>query len=222
MKLSTETTALLKNFSTINQSILIKEGNRLRTISVMKNIYAIADVQESFPQDVAIYDLNAFLNALSLHDSPNLDFTNDQYLTWKDKTTNGRWFYADPSVIVSPPDKEIPLPSKDVCFVYTSDVHDKLIKASSVYQVTDLSCIGDGERIRLVVRDKKNDSSNRFSVDVGETDKKFCFNFKVENMKLMSGNYDVVISQKLLAEFTRTNGTLRYYIALEPDSTFED
>ena len=135
MKLSTETISLLKNFSTINQSIFIKGGTQLRTISVMKNIYAAAEIQEEFPRDFAIYDLNAFLNAISLHSSPELDFTNQQCLTWNESNSSGTWYYADPSVIVSPPDKEIELPSKDVCFVYTSTVHEKLMKASSIKSV---------------------------------------------------------------------------------------
>lgn len=221
MKLSSETISLLKNFSTINQSILIKEGNQLRTISVMKNIYAVAEVKEQFPREIAIYDLNAFLNALSLHSSPDIDFSNEKYLSWKEANSSGTWFYADPAVIVSPPEKEITLPSKDVCFVYSSSVHEKLMKAASVYQVSDLSCVGVDGKIVMKVRDKKNDSSNSFMEVVGETDDEFCFNFKVENMKLLSGSYDVIISSKLLAQFTRiSGGKLTYFIALEPDSTY--
>jgi hypothetical protein len=220
MKLSPETISLLKNFSTINQSIFIKGGSELRTISVMKNIFAAAKVSEVFPKDFAIYDLNAFLNAISLHSSPDLDFSNDQCLTWKESNSSGTWYYADPSVIVSPPEKEIVLPSSDVCFVYSSSVHEKLMKAASVYQVSDLSCIGADGKIMMKVRDKKNDSSNYFTEVVGETDTEFCFNFKVENMKLLSGSYDVVVSRKLLAEFTSKSGNLKYFIALEPDSTY--
>jgi hypothetical protein len=221
MKLSPETISLLKNFSTINQSIFIKGGSELRTISVMKNIFAAAKVSEVFPKDFAIYDLNAFLNAISLHSSPDLDFSDDQCLTWSESNSSGTWYFADPSVIVSPPEKEIVLPSKDVCFVYSSSVHEKLMKAASVYQVSDLSCIGADGKIMMKVRDKKNDSSNYFTEVVGETDSEFCFNFKVENMKLLSGSYDVVVSQKLLAEFTSKSGNLKYFIALEPDSTYE-
>lgn len=220
MKLSDKTISLLKNFSNINQSILIKKGNVLRTISVMKNILAEAEIQEEFPIDFAIYDLNAFLNALSLHKSPELDFSNERYLTWKEGQSRGRWFFADSAVIVSPPEKSIELPSKDVCFVYNSAVHDKLMKASSVYGVQDLSCIGENGVVKLIVRDKKNDTSNEYTEVVGETDENFCFNFKVENMKLFSGNYDVVVSSKLLSEFTHKTDSIKYYIALEPDSNY--
>ena len=219
MKLSNNTTNILKNFSQINQSILIKEGNKLKTISVMKNILAEAEVEEDFEKDFAIYDLNQFLSGLSLYDAPDLDF-GDTYLTIRDGRRRAKYFFADPDVIVSPPEKEITLPSRDVCFTVATQQLDKLLKAASIYQVPDLSAVGRNGKIELVVRDKKNDTSHEFSEEVGETDVEFSFNFKVENIKIIPGAYDVVISSKLLAEFTNKNTDLKYYIALEPDSTF--
>ena len=219
MKLSNNTTNILKNFSQINQSILIKEGNKLKTISVMKNILAEAEVEEEFEKDFAIYDLNQFLSGLSLYDAPDLDF-GDSYLTIRDGRRRAKYFFADPDVIVSPPEKEITLPSRDVCFTVATQQLDKLLKAASIYQVPDLSAVGRNGKIELVVRDKKNDTSHEFSEEVGETDLEFSFNFKVENIKIIPGAYDVVISSKLLAEFTNKNTDLKYYIALEPDSTF--
>ena len=219
MKLSNNTTNILKNFSQINQSILIKEGNKLKTISVMKNILAEAEVEEDFEKDFAIYDLNQFLSGLSLYDSPDLDF-GDTYLTIRDGRRRAKYFFADPDVIVSPPEKEITLPTRDVCFTVATQQLDKLLKAASIYQVPDLSAVGRNGKIELVVRDKKNDTSHEFSEEVGETDLEFSFNFKVENIKIIPGSYDVVISSKLLAEFTNKNTDLKYYIALEPDSTF--
>jgi len=221
MKLSESTISLLKNFSSINQSILFKEGKKLRSISVMKNILVEANVTEEFPKDFGIYDLNQFLNGLSLHSSPDLDFTKDEYVVIKEGRSRSKYFFADPSVIVSPPEKEITLPSEDVCFVLTSQQLEKLKKAASVYQLPDISAIGDGETVKLVVRDKKNDTSNDFSIDVGETDKEFVFNFKEENLKIVPGTYDVVVSSKLLSRFSNQNLDVTYYIALEPDSTFE-
>ena len=219
MKLSNNTTNILKNFSQINQSILIKQGNKLKTISVMKNILAEAEIEEDFEADFAIYDLNQFLSGLSLYDSPDLEF-GDSYLTIRDGRRRAKYFFADPSVIVSPPEKEISLPSKDVCFTVATQQLDKLLKAAAIYQVPDLSAIGRNGKIELVVRDKKNDTSHEFSEEVGETDQEFSFNFKVENIKIIPGTYDVVISSKLLSEFTNKNTDLKYYIALEPDSTF--
>ena len=221
MKLSDSTLAVLKNFAGINNSILVKKGTQLRTMSVAKNILAEAEIPEDFPRDVAIYDLNQFLNGLSLHQDPDMDFTEESYLTIREGRRKVKYFYADPQVIISPPDKEITLPSEDIHFQLESTSLDKLLKAAAVYQLPDLSVIGEAGIVKLVVRDKKNDTSNSYSVDVGETDKEFSFNFKVENIKIIPGAYDVVVSSKLLSCFTNSEYNLTYYIALEPDSTFE-
>jgi hypothetical protein len=220
MKLSEKTITVLQNFASINQSILVKQGSTLRTISVMKNILAEAQVSEVFPREFAIYDLNQFLNGLKLYKDPELDFTNDSYVLIKEGNRKIKYFYADPSVIISPPEKNIALPSEDVCFQLEHSVLDKLIKASGVFQLFDLSAIGEDGSIRLVVRDKKNDTSNEYSAVVGETDVDFTFNFKVENIKIVPGAYDVVISSKQLSRFTNQNHDIEYFIALEPDSTF--
>lgn len=220
MKLSEKTLAILKNFSSINQSILIKKGNKLRSISVMKNILAEAEIEEEFPKDFAIYDLNQFLNGLGLHQDPDLDFTNDSHVIIREGKRRVKYFFADPEVIVSPPEKQISLPSEDVCFQLEHSQLDKLIKASAVYQLPDLSAVGEAGVIRLVVRDKKNDTSNEYSIVVGETNSTFTFNFKVENIKIIPGTYDVVVSRKLLSRFTNEKYNLNYYIALEPDSQF--
>ena len=220
MKLSDNTLSLLKNFSNINQSILFKQGNKLRTMSVMKNILAEATIDEELPKDFGIYDLNQFLNGLSLHQSPELDFAKEEHVVIKEGKMRSKYFFADPSVIVSPPEKEITLPSEDVSFVLASQQLEKLKKAASIYQLPDISAIGDDGVVKLVARDKKNDTSNDFSIVVGETDKEFIFNFKEENLKIIPGSYDVVVSSKLLSKFTAQNYELTYYIALEPDSTF--
>ena len=220
MKLSDSTLSLLKNFSSINQSILFKEGSKLRTISVMKNILAEATVSEDFARDFGIYDLNQFLNGLSLHQKPELDFANDGYVVIKEGRSRSKYFFADPSVIVTPPDKEISLPSEDVRFELTTTVLEKLLKAAAVYQLPDISAVGEAGVVKLVVRDKKNDTSNAHEEVVGETEETFNFNFKVENIKILPGSYEVVVSQKLLSRFTSKNHDLTYYIALEPDSTF--
>jgi len=220
MKLSDKTVNILKNFSSINQSILFKEGNKLRTISVMKNILAEAEIDEDIPKDFGIYDLNQFLNGLNLHSSPDLDFDNDGYVVIKEGRSRSKYFFADQNVIVTPPDKEINLPSEDVTFDLDNQQLDKLLKAAAVYQLPDLSVVGEVGVVKLVVRDKKNDTSNDFSIIVGETSSEFVFNFKVENIKIIPGTYEITVSQKLLAKFTNKNYELTYYIALEPDSTF--
>ena len=222
MKLSDSTLTLLKNFSNINQSILFKQGKSLRTISVMKNILAEATINEELPKDFGIYDLNQFLNGLSLHNNPELDFDNDNFVIIKEGRSRSRYFFADPNVIVTPPDKSIELPSDDVSFELKTEQLDKLLKAAGIYQLPDLAVIGENGVVKLVVRDKKNDTSNDYAVVVGETEGNFVFNFKVENIKLIPGSYDVVVSQKLLSKFTCREHDLTYYIALEPDSTYEE
>jgi hypothetical protein len=221
MKLSDKTLSILKNFSSINQSILFKSGNKLRTISVMKNILAESVIDEELPKDFGIYDLNQFLNGLGLHQNPELDFSNDGYVVIREGTMRSKYFFSDPTVIVTPPDKDLILPSEDVCFELSTEQLDKLLKAASVYQLPDLSAVGEAGVVKLVVRDKKNDTSNDFSIVVGETNSTFVFNFKVENIKILPGKYEVVVSSKLLSKFTSKTQDLTYFIALEPDSTFE-
>ena len=221
MKLSDKTLTLLKNFSSINQSILFKHGSSLRTISVMKNILAEAQIDEEIPKDFGIYDLNQFLNGLALHQKPELDFEDDSYVIIKEGRSRSKYFFADPKVIVTPPDKEITLPDETVSFELSTSQLDKLLKAAAIYQLPDLCVVGGEGVVKVLVRDKKNDTSNDFSIIVGETDSTFSFNFKVENIKIVPGTYNVVVSQKLLSRFTCQNYALKYYIALEPDSTFE-
>ena len=222
MKLSETTLNLLKNFKEINQSILFKQGNRLRTISVMKNILAEATIQEDLPKDFGIYDLSQFINGIELHKPsiPEFDFSNDNHVVIKEGKMRSKYFFADPNVIITPPDKPIELPSEDVTFGLSTQQLDKLLKAAGIYQLPDLSVVGENGAVKLLVRDKKNDTSNSFAIAVGETDATFNFNFKVENIKILPGTYHVVVSQKLLSRFTSKNYDLTYYIALEPDSTF--
>ena len=220
MTLCANTLTVLKNFASINNSILVKKGSKLRTMSVAKNILAEADINEDFPREFGIYDLNQFLNGLNLHQDPNLDFSEDTYLTIREGKRRVKYFFADPQVIVSPPEKEINLPTQDVCFQLDKSSLERLIAAAAIYQLPDLSAVGKDGVIKLVVRDKKNDTSNEYAIVVGETDKDFVFNFKVENIRIIKDSYNVVISSKLLSKFTNTNISLVYYIALEPDSVF--
>ena len=220
MKLSDNTLTILKNFAGINNSVLVKQGTKLRTISVAKNILAEAEIDEEFPRDVALYDLNQLLNILSTYPDPNLDFKEESYLAYREGNRRGKYFYSDPAVIISPPEKDITLPTQDVCFQLEHSVLSQVLKAAAVLQLPDLSVVGGAGVVKLVVRDKKNDTSHAEEFVVGETDKEFTFNFKIENIKIIPGAYDVVVSSKLLSKFTNAKYNLTYYIALEPDSTF--
>ena len=220
MKLSKGTLDILKNFSNINPSITFKEGQELSTLSIQRNILSRAVVEEKFPKAFAIYDLSEFLSGLSLFDNPDFDFQNDNYVIIKDKKCQSRYFFADPSTITAPPENRAEIPSKDVCFIVAWNDLNNLIRAASIYSVTDLAVVGDGSEINLVVRDKKNDTSNNYSVKVGTTDAKFTFNFKVEYLKLLPADYEVTISKHNAALFRDANRDLEYLIALEPDSVY--
>ena len=220
MKLSKGTLDILKNFSNINPSITFKEGQELSTLSIQKNILSRAVVEESFPKDFAIYDLQQFLSGVSLFENPELSFDNDSYVVIKDRNHSARYFFADPSTITQPPENRAEIPSRDVCFIVPWNDLNNLIRAASIYSVTDLAVVGDGSEINLVVRDKKNDTSNNYSVKVGTTDAKFTFNFKVEYLKLLPADYEVTISKQNAALFRDANRDLEYLIALEPDSVY--
>ena len=220
MKLSKNTFKILENFKDINQSILFKQGNKLRTISVMKNILAEVTIEEEVPKDFGIYDLSQSLGGIThLYRDPEFDFSNDNHVVIKEGRMRSKYFFADPQVIITPPDKEMTLPTEDVTFELSTEQLDKLLKAAAIYQLPDLTVEGGNGVVKIVVKDKKNDTSNSFSITVGETDKVFSFNFKVENIKILPGTYDIVVSSKLLSRFSSKNNDLTYFIALEPDST---
>ena len=216
--ISKSTIEVLKNFCSINKSIVIKPGNKVATLSINKNILAIADVEESFDTQISIYDLGVFLGGLSLFDAPKIDTTESNYVTVSDQRgkSKTRYFYADPDIIVQPPEKEISIPSEDVKFRLEAGVLQQLQRAASVYQLPDLCLFGDSGSMHLCVTDKKNDTSNSYSVEVGTTDDEFCFCFKVENLKLLAGDYNVTVSKHNVALFQGDG--IKYFIALEPNN----
>ena len=222
MELSEKTLKILQNFTTINQSLAFKEGRKLRTISVMKNVLAEAEIEEYIPKDFAIYDLPQFLNTLALYRDPDIDVsTNPNFAHIKSGASQrSKYFFSDPSVIVAPPEKEMVLPSEDVTFNLGEEQLAKALKSASILQLPDLSVVGGEGAIKVVVSDRKNDTSNEFALVVGQTDKEFSFNFKIENIKLIPGAYSVAISCKNLARFYNNNYKLTYFIALEPDSVY--
>ena len=222
MQLSEKTLKILQNFTTINQSLSFKEGRKLRTISVMKNVLAEAEIEEYIPKDFAIYDLPRFLNTLGLFDDPTIDVsTNPNCASIKSGHTNSNYFFSDPSVIIAPPEKEMILPSEDVSFILQEDQLAKMLKSASILQLPDLAVVGGEGVVKTVVSDRKNDTSNESAIVVGQTNKTFSFNFKIENIKLIPGSYQVTISSKNLARFYNTSYKLTYFIALEPDSNYD-
>ena len=216
--ISKSTIEVLKNFCSINKSIVIKPGNKVSTLSINKNILAIADVEESFDTQISIYDLGVFLGGLSLFDSPKIDTTQSNYVTVSDQRgkSKTRFFYADPDIITQPPEKEISIPSEDVKFRLEAGVLQQLQRAASVYQLPDLCLFSDDGVMNLCVTDKKNETSNSYSVEVGTSNEEFCYCFKVENLKLLAGDYNVTISKQNVALFQGEG--IKYFIALEPNN----
>ena len=219
MKLTSNTISILKNFSTINQNLMVKTGNTLSTMSAMKNIVAQAEVTETFPQEFAIYDLNEFLSALSLFEEPELNFR-DQYVTITQGSSRKslKYWFSDPEVVTTP-SKAISMPSTEVTFKLSSDSLNEIQKAAAVIGAPDMVL----ENGKLRVTDKKNQTANAFSMDViqkGSEVVDYKFWFKVENLKLMPGTYEVSVSSKKISHFKNTNVDIEYYIALEPESHY--
>jgi len=217
MKLSKETLTLFKNFAGINSNLLLKQGNKLATISAQKNVMADATVSETFP-DFGIYDLNEFLGAMSLFEDPELDFS-EKYVTIKQNNMSIKYFAAEASVLTAP-QKAITFPAAEIEFTMTAAMLNMIHKTASVLRASDVSIVGDGSKVTAVVGDKKNAAGNSFSEPVGDTDKTFRVNLKVENLKMLPGDYTVSISSKKISRF-KGAGDLVYYVAVEADSTFE-
>lgn len=217
MKLSKETLTLFKNFAGINSNLLLKEGNKLATISAQKNVMADATVTETFP-DFGIYDLNEFLGAMSLFEDPELDFS-EKYVTIKQGSMSIKYFAAEASVLTAP-QKAITFPAAEIEFTMTAAMLNMIHKTASVLRASDVTIVGDGTKVTAVVGDKKNAAGNSFSEPVGETDKSFKVNLKVENLKMLPGDYTVSISSKKISRF-KGAGDLVYYVAVEADSTFD-
>ena len=221
MNISENTLSVLKNFSDINQNILVKPGNKIQTISTMKNIFAVAEVSEKFESEFAIYDLPEFLRAVDLFQKPALKFNGGSNVTIASSDTKQsiKYFFADKSVIVAPT-KAINMPDQYVSFTLKKSDFERLQKAITTMNLPDVAVVGDGKNIKLVATDKKNKSSNDYSAVIGETDKKFNAYFKAENLKIIGDDYDIEISQQKISHFVNRNKPVQYWIALEPDSEF--
>jgi hypothetical protein len=221
MNLSIDTLAILKNFSEINNNILFKPGSKLNTISAMKNILAEATVTEKFESEFGIYDLTEFLRAVDLFDKPAIKVNGANYATISDekKKQEIKYFFADKSVLVAP-SKGITMPDKTVAFTLKKEDFAKVQKAATTLNLPDIAVEGNGKTISFVATDKKNKSSNDYSINIGETDKTFTAYFKAENFKIISDDYDVAISKAKISHFINRSKPVQYWIALEPDSEF--
>jgi hypothetical protein len=216
MKISKQTLDILKNFSQINSNILIREGNLLSTISVGKNIFARATVAEEFPKELAIYDLNSLLGLLTLSDDQEVEFGDNSLTVSKDGGTF-EYFYADSSIIVAPPNKEIKL---DPHFEFSLSAADvgMLVKAASITGATTLSVIADGTEATLVIGDPKTSSSNSYRKSLGDTELEFDCRLGIDNFKVLNDSYDISLSKKKFMHLKSSTKEVLYFLALEPES----
>ena len=225
MKLSKTTLSILKNFSSLNSNLLIKQGNKISTITPAKNVIGEATVEEDFPVEFGIWDLNKFLGTISLFDNPKFTF-HDKFVDIEgDNGGTVHFYYSEPSLLTTLK-KEINMPEVVIDFDLSEDNFGEIMKASSVLQLSDL-CIrsnDDEGTIELVVLDKKSSTTNSYIVSLGEneTNDSFEFYYRVENLKLFKGNYSVSICKTVVSKFVHEDLGLQYYIALESDSKYEE
>jgi len=221
MKLEAKTLSILKNFSSINPSIFIKEGNVLATISPNKAVMAKSIVPNNFSKKFGIYDLSRFLSSLSILETPEIEFEKDKIVALDSSRTIMLTYACSPeeNIKAVPPDKTIKLPSIDVSVKITDFVIKELVKSAGTLKLPEVAFIGDGKNLNIQTFDSKNPTSDMFSLTVGETDKNFKAVFKVDNiLKLLSGDYNVEICSKGISRFY--NDEIEYWIAVEQNSTF--
>ena len=223
MELSENTLQVLRNFSGINQNLLIKTGTNLKTISEARNVVATADVTESFEKDFGIYDLNEFIGVMGLVDTPTLKFDED-FVTVSDSTGRSKvkYFYAAEETLTSPT-KDVTMPEADVKFTLDNSTLNKLKKAASTLGHSEVSIKAKDGVLSLSVVENQNATSNAFSIDIdGEFKQDAVFNFiiSISNLKILPGDYEVEISSKLITQFKNKEIPLKYWIALEKSSTY--
>ena len=218
--LSKKTLDVLKNFSTINSSIVFRKGSTVRTISNAENILAKFTGEEIFPVDFAIYDLSQFLSGISLFNDPQLEFTSGDFVSIRGGRQSAKYYFSDPEITLkSAPEKNVKFPGADLQFSLTGDDLIALQKASAVYSLPDLTFQSEEgvNEIKLILRDKENDTSNTYDLTVaGCCTGSYSLDVKIENIRLLPGDYTVKVSQHLISEWTNQNADLTYYIALEP------
>ena len=216
MKLSKDTLDTLKNFATINTNILVREGNTLSTISTGKNIFARAEIKETFPREFAVYDLNSLLSLLTVMEDTDIDFGDESLKVTKGSSVF-EYFYADPNIIVSAPDKSIEV-DNFFQFDLTKEDIDMILKAAAITAAPMLSVIGDGTQVVITVGDPATPKSNSFRQVIGQTVKKFDARLAVENFKVIPGAYKVILSEKKFMFLESSKRDTKYWLALERSS----
>ena len=219
MKLSNETLTVLKNFSSINQGIQFKTGSKLTTVSAVKTVLAQAILKDSFPRDFCVYDLNQFLSVHSLFkDTAEIDF-DESNVIFKNGRNKVKYRMTAKEMIVTPPEKEINLPSVDCSFNLSVEDYDSIMKTASVLSSPHIAIQCDGSTIEMVAFDANDNSTHTNSISVGADDKKYKIVFKTENVKMIPGTYEVKISFKGIGHFKNVKEDIQYWIAFEAKDT---
>ena len=215
MKPSEQTVEVLQNFSTINQSLLFREGRTLRTVSPQKTVLAEVEVGDEFAQDFGIYDLGQFLSALSLVENPELDLGDNGMTISDGNGTSLNYRYADASMIVTPPEKALTLPDINASFKLSSNVLRDVLQGARVLGLPEIIVKCVDEVVTIEAGDSKNSSMNSYSKKVAIADEDFTHIFKVDNMKMMMLDYNVEISSKGISKFSTEDGRVTYFVATE-------
>jgi hypothetical protein len=219
MKLSKDTLNLIKNYASINGNLVLKPGKKLSTIHIQNKIFSFATIDEDFPVQFPIYDVNELLSVLSLFTDPDIEFT-EKYLTVTEGKSSLKYFAAAIENMKVPPDKDVNFDDVVATFDLTSAILNTIPRTAGVLKVSDISIMGDGSTISIAVADKKNATSNSYFTNVGTTDKVFKVNIAVDNIKMLPGDYTVSLAPKGI-KFQSKSTDLVYYVAIELDSKFE-
>jgi hypothetical protein len=218
MKFSERTLTILKSFASINKSILMKEGNVLKTVTPEKTLIAIAEIPDQIPSQACIYDLSRFLSILSLYKDADVEF-HDKYFMIKDGKQRTKYVYADISMIHAAPEKEIKIPSADVVVnVFWNDLQS-VIKAAGVLQFTEVAFVGEAGKIYLKAINNAQENSDDYGVEIGETADEFKIVIKTDNLKLLPQDYQVTLCAKGISEFKGAEAT--YFVAIDTKSTYK-
>lgn len=220
MKFSERTLTILKSFSTINKSILIKEGNVLKTVTPEKTLIASAIIGDQIPSQACVYDLSRFLSILGLYKDPDVEF-HDKYFMIRDGKQRTKYVYADVSMIHAAPEKDIQLPTVDVEVDVSWEDMQSVIKAAGVLQFSEVAFVGEDGKIFLKAIDGSNPNSDDYGVEIGTTSDEFKIIVKTDNLKLLPQDYKVTLSAKGISEFKSTEGDVTYYIAIDTKSTYK-
>jgi hypothetical protein len=219
MKLSKETTEILKNFAAINPSLIFQSGSVQKTVSPQKTVLAKANISESFDMEFAIYDLSQFISTVTMFEDPDIDLGQES-VTISNGKAKTVLRYAKSDLIQSPSSKEINLPSTDINFTLDADALQSALRAAGVLGLPELALVGKEGRAYLSAIDSRNDGSNTFDYQVGESSVNYRMIFKIDNLKVLNREYDVTVSAKGISHFKSKTGDVEYWIATEQSSAY--